>query len=63
MTVKDEQAPSTSTQDENRNLKLTSSDTVRHWEKFGAWVHCIAVVTFDLELGQALEVCYIKSKN
>lgn len=26
------------------------------WEAFSNWLHCICVVTFDLELGQALEV-------
>lgn len=25
---------------------------------FSSWVHCICVVTFDLELGQAIEVSY-----
>ncbi|KAL3983201.1 Stabilization of polarity axis family protein [Acanthocheilonema viteae] len=28
------------------------------WEKFGRWVYCICVVTFDLELGQSIEVIY-----
>lgn len=28
----------------------------RSWDCFGNWIHCICVVTFDLELGQALEV-------
>ncbi|MCP9265389.1 hypothetical protein DINM_020669 [Dirofilaria immitis] len=28
------------------------------WEKFGRWVYCICVVTFDLELGQSIEVVY-----
>jgi len=32
--------------DERRNL----------WEKFHRWISCVCVVTFDLELGQALEV-------
>lgn len=26
------------------------------WERFSNWVHCICIVTFDLELGQAIEV-------
>jgi len=26
------------------------------WEKFHRWISCVCVVTFDLELGQALEV-------
>ena len=28
------------------------------WELFSNWVCCVCVVTFDLELGQALEVNY-----
>jgi len=26
------------------------------WDRFSSWIHCICIVTFDLELGQALEV-------
>lgn len=26
------------------------------WENFENWLHCICIVTFDLELGQAVEV-------
>uniref|UniRef100_A0A914WA65 UDENN domain-containing protein n=1 Tax=Plectus sambesii TaxID=2011161 RepID=A0A914WA65_9BILA len=33
-------------------------DATLPWDKFSNWVHCICVVTFDLELGQALEVVY-----
>uniref|UniRef100_A0A3B4VEF4 DENN/MADD domain containing 6Aa n=1 Tax=Seriola dumerili TaxID=41447 RepID=A0A3B4VEF4_SERDU len=33
------------------------------WDRFSAWLHCICVVGFDLELGQAVEVrqniCYL----
>ncbi|XP_055040789.1 DENN/MADD domain containing 6Aa isoform X2 [Misgurnus anguillicaudatus] len=28
------------------------------WDRFSAWIHCICVVGFDLELGQAVEVIY-----
>ncbi|KAM4882034.1 protein DENND6B isoform 2-T2 [Thomomys bottae] len=28
------------------------------WERFSAWLECVCVVTFDLELGQALELVY-----
>ena len=28
----------------------------KSWEKFSQWVCCMCVVTFDLELGQAMEV-------
>ncbi|XP_011307173.1 protein DENND6A [Fopius arisanus] len=30
----------------------------RKWENFQNWLHCICVVTFDLELGQAVEAIY-----
>ncbi|XP_017768468.1 PREDICTED: protein DENND6B isoform X2 [Nicrophorus vespilloides] len=33
-------------------------ETHKRWEKFSNWIHCICVVTFDLELGQALESIY-----
>lgn len=29
---------------------------VNNWEGFHNWLYCVCVVTFDLELGQALEV-------
>jgi hypothetical protein len=29
------------------------------WERFAEWLHCICIVTFDLELGQAMEVLII----
>ncbi|XP_070594566.1 protein DENND6A [Erythrolamprus reginae] len=28
------------------------------WDRFSAWLHCVCVVGFDLELGQAVEVLY-----
>ncbi|KHN72432.1 Protein DENND6B [Toxocara canis] len=37
---------------------MEESSELPPWERFGRWVHCICVVTFDLELGQALEVVY-----
>ncbi|XP_062553267.1 protein DENND6A [Armigeres subalbatus] len=30
------------------------------WDRFSEWIHCICVVTFDLELGQAMELIYPK---
>lgn len=40
-----------------------NSDTMQNndedhlpWDNFANWIHCICVVTFDLELGQAIEV-------
>jgi len=31
-------------------------ETLLPWDKFAEWLHCMCVVTFDLELGQAMEV-------
>lgn len=42
---------------EQTNLTdVIDSHCDRSWDCFGNWIHCICVVTFDLELGQALEV-------
>ncbi|XP_048743475.1 protein DENND6A-like isoform X3 [Ostrea edulis] len=34
------------------------SPTVLPWDRFSNWIHCACVVTFDLELGQAMELIY-----
>lgn len=36
--------------------KILKGQGADAWEYFTNWIHCICVVTFDLELGQALEV-------
>ena len=28
------------------------------WQRFHEWMKCVAVVTFDLELGQKMEYCF-----
>lgn len=33
------------------------------WKNFSNWIHCICVVTFDLELGQALELVFPNNVN
>lgn len=33
------------------------------WKNFSNWIHCICIVTFDLELGQALEVRFQSNYN
>ena len=30
--------------------------SVLPWDRFSSWIHCFAVVTFDLEIGQMIEV-------
>ncbi|XP_023722839.1 protein DENND6A isoform X3 [Cryptotermes secundus] len=42
--------------DEDGNKTKTSS--ILPWDRFSSWIHCICIVTFDLELGQALEIIY-----
>ncbi|XP_078270729.1 protein DENND6A isoform X3 [Rhinoraja longicauda] len=39
-------------------LRDPGSSPALPWDGFGAWVHCVCVVGFDLELGQAVEVIY-----
>ena len=39
-----------------QNIESPKSPTILPWDKFSNWLHCACVVTFDLELGQAMEV-------
>jgi len=34
----------------------TDTEVSEPWSRFSAWLECVCVVTFDLELGQAIEV-------
>ncbi|GFO44537.1 sarcolemmal membrane-associated protein [Plakobranchus ocellatus] len=34
------------------------STAILPWDQFSNWIHCACVVTFDLELGQAMELIY-----
>ncbi|XP_036122480.1 protein DENND6A isoform X6 [Molossus molossus] len=43
-------APEDDEEDDGRGLL--------RWDGFSAWLHCVCVVGFDLELGQAVEVIY-----
>uniref|UniRef100_A0A667HRJ9 DENN domain containing 6A n=1 Tax=Lynx canadensis TaxID=61383 RepID=A0A667HRJ9_LYNCA len=45
-------APEDDEEDEGRGRGLL------RWDGFSAWLHCVCVVGFDLELGQAVEVIY-----
>nr|CAD7399606.1 unnamed protein product [Timema cristinae] len=40
--------------DSERQIK----ETILPWDRFTKWINCICIVTFDLELGQALEFIY-----
>ncbi|CAH0561898.1 unnamed protein product [Brassicogethes aeneus] len=42
-------------------INNTNEITENVWENFHNWLHCICIVTFDLELGQALETVYPKN--
>lgn len=48
--------------EDSKTAKCTTEtqQTLNDWSKFSEWVHCMCVVTFDLELGQAIEVIYPK---
>jgi len=48
--------PSCSTSKESDSANIKEEETYAKWERFSNWVHCICIVTFDLELGQAIEV-------
>ena len=39
-------------------ISLLNGAPLLPWDRFNAWVHSICVVTFDLELGQAIEKMY-----
>ncbi|XP_063501485.1 protein DENND6A isoform X5 [Symphalangus syndactylus] len=45
-------APEDDEEDDGRSRGLL------RWDGFSAWLHCVCVVGFDLELGQAVEVIY-----
>uniref|UniRef100_A0A8C2EYC7 DENN/MADD domain containing 6B n=1 Tax=Cyprinus carpio TaxID=7962 RepID=A0A8C2EYC7_CYPCA len=36
----------------------TNAEVPVPWSRFSAWLECVCVVTFDLELGQAIELVY-----
>lgn len=48
--------PSCSTSKEPDGVNTKDEVIYEKWERFSNWVHCICIVTFDLELGQAIEV-------
>ncbi|XP_074645615.1 protein DENND6B-like isoform X2 [Tubulanus polymorphus] len=37
---------------------LDDAPTILPWDRFSSWLHCACVVTFDLEIGQAMELIY-----
>ncbi|XP_058838175.1 protein DENND6A [Topomyia yanbarensis] len=39
---------------------VESDERAGSWDRFSEWLHCICIVTFDLELGQAMELIYPK---
>lgn len=46
--------------DLTRNIDTKSEITLqpKELQRLSEWIHCICVVTFDLELGQAMEVIW-----
>lgn len=41
---------------------ISTHSTILPWDRFSKWIYCITIVTFDIELGQAIEVSDIISK-
>ena len=37
---------------------MNRQQTLLPWDRFRQWVYCIAIVTFDIELGQTIQVCH-----
>ena len=35
---------------------LNEENEIPEWDRLADWIHCICVVTFDLEIGQMIEV-------
>ncbi|XP_015260242.1 PREDICTED: protein DENND6B [Cyprinodon variegatus] len=38
--------------------EAAAADSRSAWSRFSSWLECVCVVTFDLELGQAIELVY-----
>lgn len=43
---------------QNSDFLAMDNELQTKWSRFADWLHCICVVTFDLELGQAMESVY-----
>ncbi|XP_041975641.1 protein DENND6B [Aricia agestis] len=43
---------------EGNDISKVELEFQSKWSRFSDWLHCICVVTFDLELGQAMESVY-----
>ncbi|XP_064555002.1 protein DENND6B [Drosophila montana] len=54
----DGQVATVANADAVRNSSVSSNQTPDDWIRLSQWVHCFCVVTFDLNLGQALEYVY-----
>lgn len=52
---RDGQKPTTDT---NNDAEEDAAKSPNDWIRLSQWVHCLCVVTFDLNLGQALEYVY-----
>lgn len=50
--------PSCSKSDRMDTVNSKGETVYEKWERFHNWVHCMCIVTFDLELGQAIEAIY-----
>ena len=37
---------------------MNRQHTLLPWDRFKQWVYCIAIVTFDIELGQTIHILF-----
>ena len=44
------------TDEPSKTGKSSDAQPILPWDNFQEWIHCLCIVTFDLELGQAMEV-------
>ncbi|XP_058125039.1 uncharacterized protein LOC131282171 [Anopheles ziemanni] len=56
--LKEASSPTASLIGNDREEVGPDGTLVGTWDRFAEWLHCICVVTFDLELGQAMELIY-----
>ncbi|XP_030636263.1 protein DENND6B [Chanos chanos] len=49
---------SSDTCSETAETTVQNTETSLPWARFSSWLECVCVVTFDLELGQAIELVY-----
>ena len=53
------QQETTSEEEASFQNDLSKEEDAAAWDRLSDWLHCVCVVTFDLEIGQMIEVCQV----